>query len=239
MNNLVYNRFAKQWHENTGTQGGALKKYVLNDLLLEKIVQIENTSILELGAGNGYFISLMMKYFSGQKPAKVVVTDQSDKLLKIAQKKFPCAIAQYLQLDVREQFPFNSNEFDLILATMIFNEVSKGGLFRALKECNRVLTEKGKMIATVLHPEFITNLDRRGLLHRDKNGLLTMPGTKNLRLPVVKREMKEYYYLLSQTKFHFEVDEILPSKEVLNEKSGLKKYGKNPIAAIFTCSKKL
>ena len=234
----MYNRIAKQWHANTGKEGGALKKYILNDLILEKIVQIENASILELGAGNGYFISLMMKYFSGQKPKKIVITDQSEKLLKIAQKNFPNAIAQYLPLDIRGQFPFDSNEYDIILATMIFNEVSKGGLFRALKECNRVLSDKGKMIATVLHPDFITNLDRRGLLHRNKNGLLTMPGAKNLRLPVVKREMKEYYYLFSQTKFHFEVDDIHPTKEVLNEKSGLKNYGKNPIAAIFTCSKK-
>jgi hypothetical protein len=54
-----YSRIAKQWHEATGYQGGSLKKYVLNDYLLKNIESITDRSILELGAGNGYFIPLI------------------------------------------------------------------------------------------------------------------------------------------------------------------------------------
>ena len=235
---MSYDRIANQWHAITGTQGGAFKKYVLNELLFNKIKQIEKKSILEIGGGNGYFIPLLLKRFSGQLPTRIVITDQSKALLKIAQKNFPVNNAEYLIQDIRSDFQFTTGEFDLILATMVFNEVTKGGLFRALKECHRVLADQGILLATVLHPEFITNLDNRSKLLRNKNGYLTMPGAKNLRLPVIKRKMGEYYYLLKQTAFSFNVEEVYPTKEVLNAKSGLNYTGNCPLAAIFTCRKK-
>ena len=45
----------KNWHAVTGYRGGAFKQFVLNDVLLENIPAIASKSILELGAGNGYF----------------------------------------------------------------------------------------------------------------------------------------------------------------------------------------
>ncbi|NHJ06288.1 MAG: class I SAM-dependent methyltransferase, partial [Candidatus Heimdallarchaeota archaeon] len=195
--------------------------------------------ILELGAGNGYFIPLMLKHFSGQIPNRIVITDQSEALLAIARKSFLINDAEYHHLDIRDDFPFGDAEFDLILTTMVFNEITRGGLFRALKECYRVLTDQGIMIATVLHPDFILNLDKRGMLQRNQKGHLTMPGTKNLRLPVVKRKMGEYFHLLEQTNFQFEVEDVYPTKEVLNEKKGLQYASNNPIAAIFVCKKKI
>ena len=56
MGRPYYSRIAKQWHDITGYHGGPFKKYVLNDHLLEQISSIDNLSILELGAGNGYFM---------------------------------------------------------------------------------------------------------------------------------------------------------------------------------------
>ena len=208
-------------------------------MIISKIPYIEDIAILELGAGNGYFIPLLLKHFSGQLPNRIVITDQSKALLTIAQKNFLVNNADYLQLDIRDNFPFENNEFDLILATMLFNEITKGGLFRALNECYRVLTDQGILLATALHPEFILNLDKRGLLQRNQKGHLSMPGAKDLRLPVVKREMNEYYYLLQKTGFQFNFEEIFPTKEVLNEKKGLQYAGNCPIAAIFTCKKKI
>lgn len=235
---MSYDKIAKQWHEITGSKGGALKKYLLNDLIISKISHIEKKAILELGAGNGYFMSLLMRHFSGQLPRRIVITDQSKILLSIAQKNFLADKAEYQQLDIRDVFPFENNEFDIILATMLFNEITKGGLFRALSECSRVLADQGILLATVLHPEFILNLDKRGMLKRNQKGHLTMPGSRNLRLPVVKRKMDEYYYLLQQTGFQFNVEEIFPTKEILNEKKGLLNAGNCPIAVIFTCTKK-
>src|SRR3954464_2485232 len=115
-----YDSIAKQWHEATGYKGGAFKELVLNDILLAKFPAIDSRSILELGAGNGYFLPLVLRRFSGQVPAEVVITDKSEKLLQIAQRLFRIANATYQVLDVCKPFPFLEQRFDIIIASMIF-----------------------------------------------------------------------------------------------------------------------
>ena len=96
-----YDRIAKQWHDVTGYAGGAFKELVLNDVLLQQIPGIEGRSLLELGTGNGYFLPLVFRRFSGQVPKVVVITDQSETLLSIARKRFSVPMAAYQVLDVR------------------------------------------------------------------------------------------------------------------------------------------
>src|SRR5574341_2643139 len=97
-----YDSIAKRWHETTGYKGGAFKELVLNDILLHKLSGIDNCSILELGAGNGYFLPLVLRRFSGQAPASITVTDQSRRLLEIAQRHFRIPDAAYQCLDVSQ-----------------------------------------------------------------------------------------------------------------------------------------
>src|SRR2546426_6337561 len=109
-----YDRIARKWHSVTGAQGGALKKLVLNDLVLDKLTGIAGLSILELGAGNGYFMPLVLRRFSGEVPARIVITDLSRVLLDLARRSFRVRDAEYLTLDVRDAFPFPDESFDLI-----------------------------------------------------------------------------------------------------------------------------
>lgn len=118
MSRPYYNRIAKLWHEVTGYHGGPFKKYVLNEYLLATIGTIRNLSIIELGAGNGYFIPMMLRRFSGQIPSRIVITDQSGVLLKMAENEFRVKEAEIRQLDIRYPFPFGDGSFDIILATM-------------------------------------------------------------------------------------------------------------------------
>src|SRR5437667_416438 len=101
-----YDQIARQWHQTTGFTGGAFKELVLNDVLLNKLPAIASRAILELGAGNGYFLPLVMRRFAGQTPAQLVVTDQSEHMLSIARKAFKVPNAQYQVLDVARPFPF-------------------------------------------------------------------------------------------------------------------------------------
>lgn len=233
-----YDKIAKNWHSITGFKGGALKKHQLNDLILNKIHCIAGKSILEIGAGNGYFIPLMLKIFSGQVPSRIVVSDYSEAQLKTAIKYFRVLYAEYMKFNICLPFPFDENEFDIILSTMVFNEVSRKGLKLAFKECSRVLKNQGVLIATVLHPEFIDRLDQQGKLTKHPKGFPLMPGARGLQLPVFKRKISEYHYLLESSGFEFENDEVYPSKKVLNEKPALRKAGKVPIASIYYCKKK-
>jgi SAM-dependent methyltransferase len=182
-----YDRIAKKWHTETGFTGGAFKQLVLNNLLIDSIKRIEKRAILELGAGNGYFLPLVMRRYSGQSPSRLVITDQSERQLELARKHFTINGAEYALLDVRNEFAFQSATFDLIIATMVFNEIPKRGVASAVSECHRVLCANGQLLATVTHPAFVASLNKRGQLRRGGNRILTMPGAAGLRAYLQKR----------------------------------------------------
>jgi SAM-dependent methyltransferase len=232
-----YDSIAKSWHETTGYKGGAFKELVLNELLLKKLSGIDNCSILELGAGNGYFLPLVLRRFSGQAPASITVTDQSARLLDIARRHFRISGAEYQILDVRDPFTFDDGQFDLIIASMVFNEVSSRAFRNALKECHRILSRDGLCLIAVTHPDFIDGLRKRGLLKPMSDGMLTMPGSGTLRLPVVPRSLESYRHSLEDAGFRYEEEEGYPTLEVLNLRAGLRNAWKVPVALVYTCTK--
>jgi ubiquinone/menaquinone biosynthesis C-methylase UbiE len=234
-----YDNIAKQWHEFTGYKGGVFKELVLNNALIEKIPEVNNYSILELGAGNGYFMPLLLKRFSGQVPSEIIITDKSERLLEIAKRHFRIPDAEYQNMDVCRSFPYASNSFDLIIASMVFNELPSNCCRNALRECYRILKRNSLLLISVLHPDFIGSLQKRELLRTTKNEVLTMPGSGNLRLPVVIRSLENYRSCLREAGFHYEETEVNSSKEVLNIKAGLRNAGNVPIALVYACTNKI
>jgi SAM-dependent methyltransferase len=232
-----YDKIAKQWHQVTGYKGGAFKEYVLNDVLLHKIANINNCSILDLGAGNGYFLPMVLHRFSGQNPSSIVVTDQSLEQLENAKKHFAIRGAQYRPLDVCRPFPFENNCFDIILAIMIFNEITPKGFVNAVQECYRILTNEGIFIIAVTHPDFVSRLQKKGLLQRTIRNILTMPGSGSLRLPIVIRPLEIYQKVIDEAGFDYECEDVFPTQKVLNEKPGLRDNEGIPIALVIKCSK--
>jgi len=232
-----YDRIAKRWHEATGYKGGPFKELVLNQILLDKLASIDNRSILELGAGNGYFMPLVLRRFSGEAPAGIIITDQSRQLLEIARRHFRVHAAAYQTLDVTKPFPFAEGQFDFILASMIFNEVPARGFKNALAECRRVLSRDGLLLIAVTHPDFISGLQKRGLLKTARGEMLTMPGSGSLRLPVVIRSLKNYRKSLQDAGFQYQEEEASATPEVINLKAGLRNTWKVPIALVFSCTK--
>ncbi|MDX1616749.1 MAG: class I SAM-dependent methyltransferase [Candidatus Promineifilaceae bacterium] len=230
-----YDRLARRWHEITGYQGGSFKRHVLNDVLIEEMGPLAGRAILELGAGNGYFMPLALAGRANRAPARLVISDASATLLAIAERRFHLPGATYLQLDVRAPFPFEDASFDLILATMVFNEVSTGGLRRALLECRRVLRQEGLLLLTITHPQFVASLDRRRQLREDKDGILTMPAAGQLRLPIVPRRWHNYERLLTRAGFSWETRAIHANDKVLAEKPGLRPVKNRPIALLASC----
>ncbi len=232
-----YDNIAKHWHETTGDQGDAFKELVLNNILLEKLSGLNNRSILELGAGNGYFLPLALRRFSSQVPSRITVTDQSKRLLEFAKRHFRIPGAEYQSLEVGKPFPFADSQFDLILASMVFNEVSSRDFRNALKECGRVLSGNGLLLIAVTHPDFISSLQKRRLLKATPDGVLTMPGSGSLRLPVVIRTLEAYRSCLQKAGFQYEEEEGYPTPEVINLKVGLRNAWKVPVVLVYTCTK--
>jgi SAM-dependent methyltransferase len=210
-----------------------LKRYVLNDLLLGKIDGIAGRSILELGAGNGYFLPLMLRRFSGQLARRIVITDQSQALLEIAQSEFHIPDAEYLTLDVQNAFPFDDASFDLVLAIMLFNELPTSYLQRALAECQRVLAQQGRLLAAVPHPSFVHTLAKKGALTDFGRGLFAMPGAEGIRLPVARRSIDAYAAAMAASGMQVGAEEVHANDQVLNAKPGIT-VGKNvPLALLL------
>lgn len=72
--------------------------------MLNQIASVAGLSILELGAGKGYFMPLLLRQFSGQVPARLVITDHSTTLLNLAQRLFRIPEAEYKLLGVAVRF---------------------------------------------------------------------------------------------------------------------------------------
>ncbi|MEK6235708.1 MAG: methyltransferase domain-containing protein [Planctomycetales bacterium] len=232
-----YDRIAKQWHEAAGYRGGALKEHVLNDLIIQRAPDVQDASILELGAGNGYFMPLLLDRFSGQVPRRVTITDQSQSLLEIARDRFRVPNAEYSRLDARNPFPDPDESFDLVLAVMVFNELGSGAAANALSETFRVLKPGGKMIAVALHPAFVDSLAKRKQLTKDRRGRLTMPGSKGLRIPVARRSLDEYQRMLEQAGFQGATEDVFPNEKVFRAKPGLRQAGPVPVALLMDATK--
>ncbi len=219
----------------TGHHGGAFKRYVLNDWMLGKLEGIAGRAILELGAGNGYFAPMMLRRFSGQRPERLVISDQSQAQLDTAQATFFLDDAEYAQLDVQQAFPFADASFDLILAIMLLNEMSNTGLRAALSESRRVLAPGGRLLAAIPHPSFIHALARKGALSDFGHGLFAMPSAEGLRLPVSRRSEQMYLDMLSASDFAVVAVPVAADAKTLHAKPGLKLPHGTPLALVFDC----
>jgi SAM-dependent methyltransferase len=230
-----YDRIAHLWHRETGFHGGAFKRHVLNAELMQCFDHLAGISILELGAGNGYLMPLVMERYSGQVPHEVWITDASESLLEIAQRSNRIADARYAVLDIRHKFQFEDERFDLIIASMVLNEIGNRGLKNAVQEAHRVLRRNGRLVVAITHPGFVFDLKKRGEILRGKRGVLTMPGAGRLRLPIAIRSVDRYRKVLYAAGFEFQEKDLYATEQVLNEKPGLKKVKDIPIALILNC----
>ena len=219
----------------TGHSGGPLKRYVLNERLLARIESVGGLTILELGAGNGYFLPLLMRRFSGQTPDRLLITDQSQALLDIAQTTFRIDGAEYARLDVQQPFPLEDASVDLLLAIMLFNELPTGMLTAALAECRRILRADGQLLAAVPHPAFVQALAKKGALTDFGRGLFAMPGADGLKLPVSRRPVEAYTLLLTCAGFRVALEDVYADEKTRHEKSGLSVGRNTPLALICDC----
>lgn len=102
----------------------------------------EGDKVLDLGCGNGRFF----KFFK-ERGAEYIGVDNSEELIKLAQKKHPYA---YFQVADALKLPFPDNFFDKVYSIAVLHHIpSKKFRVQFLKETKRVLKPKGLLILSV------------------------------------------------------------------------------------------
>jgi len=226
-----YDKIAAKWHKTTGFKGGSFKEFVLNEKVISKINNIESKTILEIGIGNGYFMPLLIKKKSGQKPERILLTDISLKNIEIAKKNFKVPNSKYQKLDLYKEF--NIDVIDLVISNMVFNELKIAGIKNGITEIKRVLKMNGEFIISVLHPKFIEKQIEREVV---KNNMMISKG--GLKLPVMKRDLKDYEKLLDEAELNYETQDVYGNKKLFNMKPKLKEINEIPIGLIISGIKK-
>lgn len=231
-----YDTIATRWHAITGRRGGAFKELILNDALLSAMPGIAGKTLLEIGCGNGYFMPLLLRRFSGQVPGALFRTDVSPAQLRIAEKQFPIEACRYETLDVYRSFPAALPPADLIFSSMVYNEVNAPGLQNGIRESARLLADDGLIITCVLHPLFIQKQQERGVL-RKKGNVWLLPGAEGLELPVVPRSLEQYRAVFEANRLTFETREIYGNEQLYKVKPKLRELKDVPVALVVRSCK--
>ena len=139
---------AEQYAASVSETGDVYHKTYLNPIMLKLLGSVKRKRILDLACGNGYFSRLLAK-----KHAIVTGIDYSEKLVELAvlqtgknlNIKFSVGDASNLKC-------VKSNYFDVVVCNVSFHDIQK--IDDAIKECARVLKNKGKLLFSIPHPGF-------------------------------------------------------------------------------------
>ncbi len=112
---------------------------------LREMISGENLDVLEIGCGTGKnteFLQTVAKYLIG--------ADFSDEMLEKASAKITAENVEFRQMDLRENWDFADESFDLIICSLALEHIEN--LEFVFNEVTRVLREKGKFYFGELHP---------------------------------------------------------------------------------------
>lgn len=112
---------------------------------LREMVSGENLDVLEIGCGTGKNTEFL------QASAKTVIgADFSEEMLKIAKTKITAGNVEFRRMDLRENWDFADESFDLITCSLVLEHIEN--LRFVFAEAARILRENGKFYFGELHP---------------------------------------------------------------------------------------
>ncbi len=182
-----WNKIAKAYDQSVGEIGDPHHRGIVNPAVFKLLSNISGKKILDLGCGQGYIARKLAK-----KGAKVIAIDSSKFLLSIAEQKEKQekrGIKYYLR-NASKLSNIKSNYFDIILCNMALFDIAN--VKNTIKECNRVLKNKGNFIFSLTHPCFavpyITNCQKQ---KRDKKIIFSRQVLKYYKIRKIKHDIWE------------------------------------------------
>ncbi len=112
---------------------------------LRESVSGENLDVLEIGCGTGKNTEFLQT-----KAKKLIGADFSKEMLAKAKEKITAENVEFEQIDLRENWNFTANSFDLITCSLVLEHIENLGFVFA--EANKALRENGHFYIGELHP---------------------------------------------------------------------------------------
>ena len=198
----LFNKLASNYDKNNNIISFGLHNLIKKDVI-KKINIEENASILDLCTGTGDIIDYILKR---NKPKKIMGVDFSNKMLKLAKKRFKNNGKVKLIFANATCLPFSNNTFDYITISFGFRNIKHK--IRALKEMKKVLKPNGKIV----HLDF-----------GKSNWLVNMVFEHAVKfvLKIFYKKSAPYKYLLKSKQDFYspnEIIELFESKEFCLEK---------------------
>jgi SAM-dependent methyltransferase len=145
----AWDKIADQWCNRYTEYGDINRQYVIDPTIFRIIGPVKDMSILDAGCGSGYLCRLLAK-----KGAKVFGVELSKRFVEIAKQKeieAPLGITYYSET-LCNLAMFQDETFDMVISNLVLMDLPD--LDKAIKEINRVLKKKGRLIFSVMHPCF-------------------------------------------------------------------------------------
>ncbi len=119
---------------------------MIEEPIIRKMLgNVKGKKVLDAGCAGGYF-SGILDYMG----AEVTAIDISENMLLYAGKNNVGKNIEFKKLDIAKQLPFEDQEFDTVLASLLFNNV--GDYPAAVRNIHRILKPGGDFIFSIEHP---------------------------------------------------------------------------------------
>jgi ubiquinone/menaquinone biosynthesis C-methylase UbiE len=112
---------------------------------LRKSIKENNLDILEIGCGTGKNTEFLQT-----KAKKIVGADFSNEMLERAKSKITAENVEFRQLDLREDWDFEENSFDLITCSLALEHIEN--IDFVFDQAHKVLRTGGQFYIGELHP---------------------------------------------------------------------------------------
>ncbi len=110
-----------------------------------KCISGENLNILEIGCGTGKNTEFLQT-----KAAKIIGADFSPEMLERAKEKITAKNVEFKQLDLREDWAFAADSFDLITCSLVLEHIKN--LNFVFGQARKVQRQNGLFYIGELHP---------------------------------------------------------------------------------------
>lgn len=112
---------------------------------LREIISGENLNILEIGCGTGKNTVWLLS-----KAKYLIGTDFSEEMLAKAKEKITAENVKFQQMDLREEWGYDENSFDLITCSLVLEHIEN--LDFVFRQARKVLKPNGLFYIGELHP---------------------------------------------------------------------------------------